>query len=96
MNSQESVDTYGHHKKERSVSKQNCDVPKHGFKEIRRIDNACDVQRLNQTPTPRSDTARLRSNDFKVFGNDEAFYWVAVSEPSHEMRTGLSPTSKND
>ena len=23
-------------------------------------------------------------------------YWVAVGEPSHKMRTGLSPTSKND
>ena len=48
MYSQESVHTYGHHMKERSVSKQSWGDPKHGFKEIRGIDNACDVQRLNQ------------------------------------------------
>ena len=33
--------------------------------------------------------------DHHSFFMQFTFYWVAVGEPSHKMRTGLSPTSKN-
>ena len=28
--------------------------------------------------------------------DSQVYYWIAVGEPSHKMRTGLSPTSKNE
>ena len=27
--------------------------------------------------------------------SEKRYYWVALGEPSHKMRTGLSPTSKH-
>ena len=34
--------------------------------------------------------------NFAISDSCGHFYWVAVGEPSHKMRTGLSPTWKND
>ena len=38
---------------------------------------SCNVQWLDK-PTPRSDTARLRSNVFKVLGNDDVFLSACI------------------
>ena len=41
-------------------------------------------------------TSELGFDVVEYLVSAKAYYWVAIGNPSHKMRTGRSPTLKND